>query len=625
MPAIRSKPKSTKKASTPSASKKTLSSPSKTPRQSSFDLKKFLQKGFTQDQAQQLHQTHGPNQLAEKPPPSNLTFFLAQFKNPLVLVLVIAGLITVFLADYTDTFVIGLAVAVNTILGFVQERRAFKSLAALKKVLTPQAWVTREGKRQKIDATTLVPGDVVHLYQGDKVPADGILVQTHDLTINEAILTGESLPVTKSSLEKSTLDLQLSTFRSDQPSEFVKALAQLSDIHSSKLASMGTIVIAGSAQMLVTQIGMATEMGQIAAGVGEHLEAPTPLELRLNQLAKWLTIGVIGLALFIFLFGLINNHPFQEMFTVSVALAVAAIPEGLVVALTVILAIGMQRILKKKAVVRKLVAAETLGSVTTVCMDKTGTLTKGQLQVVRAEFTNFRLGLRASVLANDLRDATELARWDWVRHQLRQLSSHKAGLGPQRLIDQHPRDDSIPFTTERRFLATRHGKEIFIVGAPELLLSWSGASQTKLNKATARIHSWGERGWRMIGFAYLKCSSVDRAETIFSHLKKNRHDLTKPRWLGVMAFADPIRPSVKKALQRAARAGIQVKIITGDYRGTAEAVMRELGLPVKKDQVIEGFELEKLTDEELTARIEDVVLFARTKPTQKLRIVKILK
>jgi Ca2+-transporting ATPase len=611
------------------------SRPSSVSRSAGHELKKYFSHGLTADQAHRLHQKFGPNQLQEKPPPSDLTFFLAQFKNPLVAVLVVAGLTTVFLSDFTDTLVIGLAVAVNTALGFIQERKAYKSLASLKKVLTPQAWVTRDDQRQKIDATTLVPGDLVHLYQGDKVPADGILITATGLTINEAVLTGESLPVTKSAVDKPLLRSLYITPRPDEEEKFAFNISEFlhQTTNNQKLISnfqvyMGTVVAAGSALMLVTRIGMDTEMGKIAAEVGEHLEAPTPLELRLSQLAKWLTISVIFLALFVFLFGILNQHQFKEMFTVSVALAVAAIPEGLVVALTVILAVGMQRILKNKAVVRKLVAAETLGSVTTVCVDKTGTLTQGQLQVIRTEFTRKKLGLRASVLANDLRDPTELARWDWARDQLRpatQSSSSASALGPQRLLDRYPRDDSIPFSVDHRFLATRHGKEIFLVGAPELLLAWSGASSAKLQTNRRRIESWGERGWRMIGFAYLKSSTPARARTLFSHLKAHRHGLIKPRWLGLMAFADPVRPGVKSALKRAAAAGIQVKVITGDYRGTAEAVLRQLDINIKKDQVIEGFELEKLTDAQLAARVKDLVLFARTLPTQKLRIVKCLK
>ncbi len=579
-------------------------------------IEDYLERGLSREAVVKRRAESGRNELEGKRPPTDWDFLVRQFKNPLVLVLVVAGLVTVWLQEFTDSAVIGLAVVVNTVLGFIQERNAQRGLEALQKVLTPRAMVRRDGEQQEMDARELVPGDVVLLYEGDKVPADGVVAEATDLLINEAILTGESVPVRK-------IGFELSKLKGFKEAEFNWGDWKPGNLETEAEAFMGTVVASGSGVMVVSKIGMHTEVGKIAKSLEEEQEGETPLEKRLSQLARWLTIGVMVAAIGVFGYGLASGRDPVEMFELSVALAVAAIPEGLVVALTAILAIGMQRILKHKALVRKLVAAETLGTVTVVCVDKTGTLTEGDLKVMEVDFTDEVLGMRAGALANDLRDGTELARWSWLRERARKKV--KGAVDPQVWVDEFPRDESIPFSTDARFLATRHKREVFVMGAPEVVLGWSQEKQESRVKSRERIEELGNKGRRMIGLAYFKARSIKETKEMFADLRDHKFAKVRLRWLGLMAYADPIREGVKTALRQAQEAGVEVKVITGDYRPTAEAVMKELGIDLPDGSVMEGFELEKLKEEVLQRRIKDVKLFARTRPQQKLRIVKALK
>jgi len=328
--------------------------------------KDFLKIGLDSAEARKRLEKFGLNELAKKKEFSSLKLFFSQFKSPLVYILVLAGLVTLFLQDFTDSAVIFAAVFINTALGFYQEQKAQNALSALRRLLAPKAKVIRDGKQQEIDANQLVPGDLAILTIGSRVPADGIVVEATDLSVNEAILTGESMPVGK----------KIAKLSNDQIANFENL--KIGKLENFRRAFMGTTVATGIAKMLVTKTGMGTEMGKIGKQVGEVEEEKTPLQIQLGKLAKILAIVVGVVTLLIFAFGELLGYEPLEMFTVSVAVAVAAIPEGLVVTLTVILALGMQRILKRKAIVRRLLAAETLGSVSIICADKTGTLTEGE-------------------------------------------------------------------------------------------------------------------------------------------------------------------------------------------------------------------------------------------------------
>ncbi len=546
--------------------------------------KSFIESGLASAEARERLQKFGPNQLAKKREFSSLKLFLFQFKSPLVYVLVFAGVVTLFLREFTDSIVIFAAVLLNTFLGFYQERKAQKSLAALRSLLAPKAKVIREGKQEEIAATEVVPGDLVVLTIGSRVPADGVLLEATDFSLNEAILTGESMPVDK------------------------KAAADSEKADKKNQAFMGTTVLTGIAKMEVTQTGMETEMGKIGKSLIEVEEEATPLQVQLEKLAKVIALVVGAITLLIFLLGELLGYQPVEMFTTSVAVAVAAIPEGLVVTLTVILALGMQRILKRKAVVRRLVAAETLGSVSVICADKTGTLTEGEMKVVKADFAEEELGVKGAILCNDMRDPLEVAMWDWAVEQK---------VDPKILQEKNPRLDEIPFSPKDKYIATLHPELLFISGAPEVILSLCEMKNSELKAWQEKFDEYGNKGYRLVGFGYKKMAG--------SKKKIEKADLKRCQWLGVLIYEDPVRVGVKPALKECQRAGIKVKVITGDYASTAVAVLKQLDFEVDPKQVVVGVELEKISERELRKKVSEIVLFARTTPEQKLKIVKALK
>lgn len=580
----------------------------------SFSISKIKTEGLSSDFAKKQLEEVGKNLLVGKKPPTTLYFLLKQFQNPLVLVLLIASGVTAMIGDYTDVIVILLAVMVNTALGFVQERKAFKSLDALKKVVTHETWVLRDGKKTKIDIGEVVPGDVVILYEGDKVPADGVIVEDNDLLADEALLTGESISVEKNECIKK--------ISSENLEDYLDKISKATKTKPVSTLFMGTTVVGGSGKMIVIRTGMNTEVGKIASHLDEHADIKTPLEKKLDHLARIITIGVIFLSAMIFLIGILLDKDIAEMFVTAVAIAVAAIPEGLVVGLTAILAIGMHRILQRKGLVKSLVAAETLGSVTTVCVDKTGTLTEGKMKVVETNLTDEELAYKASTLANDLKDPIEISRWQWA---LEISKEKKKLLSPEKLVTKEKRDAIIPFSVERRFLASRHGNIIYLSGAPEEMLLRSNVTIKAISEYQNLIEKWADKGRRLIGFAYIKCKDEDEAIKIFKKLKKDKVEKKKITWLGLMGFDDPIRSSVKQSIKVTKEAGIDVKVITGDFRTTAVAVMKKIGFKIGNDQILEGHELEKLSDSQLAQKVKKVDLFARTKPSQKLRIVQAMK
>ena len=550
------------------------------------------EKGLTSSEAKRKLESVGSNILPEKKPPSDLTIFISQIKSPLVFVLIFAGIVTFFLEDFSDSLIIGLAIFLNTILGFFQERRANNALSALKKLVHPATLVMRDGKRVEISIEEVVPGDLCVLGAGDKIPADGKLIFANRMFVSEAVLTGESLPVAKQ--------------KGDD-------------------AFMGTVITSGRGRLLVEKTGAGTEIGKIAQKLQETSEE-TPLRKQLSRFAKQLTWVVVLLTLFVFVAGIISGKNILEIFTTSVALAVSAIPEGLLVGLTVVLAIGMQRILKRKGLVRNLVSAETLGGVTTICMDKTGTLTEGAMRVVEVVGNETDIA-RQSVLANDLDDPIVTSAWEWAEKKLT-----NEDLGGKNLDDfqkQNPRIDSIPFSSKDRFFASLNAidgnKELFVNGAPEYLLSWSNLHKTEKKKIEKQIEQLTSKGYRLIAMA--KKRVPDGVKKISE--AKVRKDLS---WVGIIALSDPVREGVKDALKKARMAGVKIVVITGDYAQTATFVLSGLGLNVDKDMTILGDELTRMSEDMLLEKLKrfsdngsKVFLFARTTPEQKLKIVDALK
>ncbi len=531
---------------------------------------------------------YGLNKLPEKPLPSALVVFINQLKSPLVYVLLAAGLVTLLLRDFSDSLIIFIAVFLNTILGFFQERRASKALYALKRLIQPQAEVVRDGKRIKILAEELVPGDVCILNTGDKVPADGTLLDVSRIFISEAVLTGESLPLGKEVGDK---------------------------------VYMGTVVTSGRGIFLVDSTGKNTELGKIALQVQEFQE-DTPLRRQLVYFSRQLTILVFFLITFVFVIGLIVGKELLEIFTISVALAVSSIPEGLLVGLTVVLAIGMQKILKEKGLVKNLVSAETLGGVTTICIDKTGTLTQGQMQVTDVLGDEIMIA-KQSLIANDLDDPLLTTLWSWANKKLTNKDLNGASVDDY--LKKHGRIDSIPFSSVERYFASLNfaslGRKIlFVNGAPEFLLEWCNLSKEEKLKVKAEIDRLTTEGKRILGMAK---KEVDEGKKTIS-----KNDVKKDLvWVGMVAFSDPIRSGVKEAFEKVKKAKVKLIVITGDYAQTARSVLKNIGLEVKESQIVLGDDLEKLSLDSLREKLKknESLLFARTTPSQKLKIVKALK
>ncbi|MBU1500087.1 HAD-IC family P-type ATPase, partial [Patescibacteria group bacterium] len=391
--------------------------------------------GLTQKEAEKRLKTEGLNEIRRQKRVGDWQLMLAQIKSPLIYVLLGAMVITgPILKDLEDTVIIGMAVVFNTILGFFQERKANRALEALALVLTPKAKVKRDGQWQEIEAGQIVVGDLVRLEMGSKVPADGRVVKADALSCNEAVLTGEAAAVEKFSG---------SNTNSSPSRSGLKAVASRTDLSK---VFMGTVVASGIGEMIVEQTGSQTEFGRIAESLQETKEPATPLQRQINKLAKALTWIVVIVSLGVAGVGLSTGMGLQEIFPVAVALAVAAIPEGLAVALTVILAIGMQRILKQKALVRKLMAAETLGGVSVICCDKTGTLTEGKMRVVKALTDNEPLLRQAAAWCNDMRDPLEIAMMEWVRRDSDMVSQ----------LHSYTRLDSLPFDHKYNYIAVLH-------------------------------------------------------------------------------------------------------------------------------------------------------------------------
>lgn len=534
------------------------------------------EKGLTSTEIVERQEQYGLNILPEKGPPSKFYLFFSQLKSPLVYVLLASSVITFFIGEYANAFIILLAVAINTTLGFIQEYRTSNALAALKKFISDEATVIRSGSRVLINTGQIVPGDIVVLGQGDKIPADGKILSSNRLHINEAILTGESAAVEK--------------------------------VKDDGLY-MGTTVVSGQGVMQIEAIGTTTKMGKIAEEIQEEKEV-TPLQRQLKSFSKQLLIVIGVLVVVVFVVGLIHEFSLVEIFTTSVALAVSSIPEGLLVSLTVVLAVGMQKILKRRGLVRKLAAAETLGGVTVICVDKTGTLTQGQMEVADFIGNKEELAVQA-LLANDLDDPIVVSAFEWGKSVIGEPTPNL------------PRIDSIPFSSKERFFIclnkwTDEKNMIFVNGAPETLLQGTTLSENEKSKIYSAIDELTRQGKRVLGFAR-KEVSVDKQVLDYADAKS---DLI---WVGLLVFSDPVRAGVKEALEQARIAGIKIIVITGDYANTSEFVLSELEIPVSKNEIITGDQLALLSAEELTHHIKNTRLFARTTPDQKLLIVEALK
>lgn len=604
--------------------------------------------GLTPEQARQALARDGPNRLPELPSPAVWRRFVAQFRNLLMLVLLGAVLITALMDHWLDAGVILAVVLLNVSIGALQEGKAEKALQAIRHMLAPRARVLRGGQQQEIDAAGLVPGDVVLLASGDKVPADLRLLQQQNLHIDESALTGESVPV-----EKSLAPV------ADQ--------ASLGDRLC--MAYAGTMVTQGQAQAVVVATGAGTEMGRIGRLLAEVEPGQTPLVRQMAQMTRWLTLGILLAAGLLFVFGTwVRDLPASEMFMTAVGLAVAAIPEGLPAIMSITLAIGVQRMAQRHAVVRRLPAVETLGAVTVICTDKTGTLTRNEMtvqQVVLAERVVAVDGVgygpvgalhsngdhlqpaelyreapamlalaEAAALCNDASLQQTSTTWqiagDPTEGALLALAM-KAGVEPAELARERPRTGVIPFESEHRYMLTAHGPMLYLKGAPERVLGLCnqqriGELAVALDMAywQQAIDQQARAGRRVLALACKAVPEPGRHDA--------PHDLTAAVasedfvLLGLVGIIDPPREEAVRAVAACRRAGIRVKMITGDHAVTAIAIAGQLGMGTGTGpgEAVSGPEIEQQSDAALRQRVQEVDVFARASPEHKLRLVRAL-
>lgn len=603
-------------------------------------IKEIMQKlgtseeGLTDNEVSKRLQQYGLNKLVEEEKISRLKILLHQFASPLIYILLVAAVVTALLKEYIDTSVIMAVVALNAIIGYIQEYKAEQGVRALKKMLVSKARVLRNGKEKEIHSEQLVPGDVVLLASGTKVPADLRLLKTYELKVEEAMLTGESIPA-----EKST-----SPIREDN----------LTPGDQKNMTFMGTIVVSGRAKGVVVETGEKTVLGLIAEKVRETISIKTPLQDKLERFAKLIGIVIVGFSAIIFGVGLFHGAKVSEMFMVAVATAVSAIPEGLPVAVTIAMSIGVARMARRNAIIRKLPAVETLGSTTVICSDKTGTLTKNEMTVrlaydgdhiyditgsgyepkgeilhdkmsVKAEEKKKHLQvLRIGLLCNESNMYEEDGQYkvdgDPTEGALI-VSAMKAGLVPEEGKKHYPQIASIPFESERGYMATlhRHGgkKLIFVKGAPEKVLDMCTEPATgdgSRKKDILHIASnFAKEGIRVLAFAYKEASHDIEDLT--------HHDVESGlTFAGLQGMIDPPRPEAIEAVKGCKQAGIRTIMITGDHAVTAVSIAKKLGLSENDHEVITGKELETMSDEELFNKVKTVSVYARVSPQHKLRI-----
>jgi len=547
--------------------------------------------GLSENEAKSRLNKYGLNQLPSKPPTPDILLFLRQLKSPLVYVLLVAAFVTTLLGSFSDTLIISIAVLINTILGYYQERKAERALQSLRNFLHPTSTVIRNGKRQEIPVENLVIGDLVILVSGERVPADGEIIESHSLSVNEAILTGESSAVKKGKEYKGLKNL---------------------------LVYMGTTIVSGKGIMRIAKTGTSTEMGKIALQLKDAKNEDTPLQNKLSKLARTIAIIVVFIAVLIFVVGVLLGKGTLEMFTIGVAVAVAAIPEGLMVALTVILAIGMQRIFKRKALVRKLYAAETLGSVTLVASDKTGTLTMGKMSVSRTSFKSKVNALYAMHFANIHEDPLEYAMDNYVKDSSIDLDT-KLNIKSEKL-------DELPFDPERKYQAVivkdSETNKFYVSGAPEIVVSMCDLSAIGKKELLEEINNWGESGLRLVGLAYK--NTQDK--------KITNNSVESLNWAGLVGIEDQVRENVVGTLEQMNRSGIKFIMITGDYLPTAKAVWQKikskselLSRAYKHENYASGEDLKSWGHQDWEKKAKVTTVFARVSPSQKLQIVNQLK
>lgn len=585
------------------------------------ELSSDVTAGLNEAQVQESRNRFGENRLREKKKKTNMQRFADQFKDVMILILIAAAVISFVIAcmekdaeGFFEPALILLIVVLNAIMGVMQESKAEKALDALKGMSAPHARVIREGAERVIDADQLVPGDIIRLEAGDFVPADARLIASVSLKSEESALTGESVP-------------------SDKEADVViDENAALGD--RSNMVFSGCSITYGTATAIVTATGMNTEMGKIADLLDNEEEVQTPLQKKLAQLGKYLGILALAACAVVFVVGVANGIPAMEIFMTAVSLAVSAIPEGLPAIVTIVLSIGVQRMVKKNAIIRRLPAVETLGSASIICSDKTGTLTQNRMTLVKAYLdgmdkteevnsdnsAEIKKLLQYGTLCCDssvvfqngeeqhIGDPTETAII---------LAAHKNGMLQEELSRRYPRLGEIPFDSDRKLMTTIHrmdGKNIVIVkGAFDIMAARCIAGD--LEAARRITDEMSAAALRVLAVAYKEIQSVPDRITP----EELENGLT---FMGLVGMIDPPRPEAKAAVEVCRKAGIKPIMITGDHIVTASAIARELGIMQPGDRAVTGSELDSMTVAELDAQVEHISVYARVSPENKIRIVK---
>ncbi len=593
---------------------------------------KTSSKGLSQQEAEKRLEKYGLNEIKEEKKISPFQIFFNQFKSPLIYILLFAIIITLLIGEYTDSAIISIIVIVNAVLGFAQEYKAEKSIEALKKLTSLKATVVRDGKKQRILAKELVPGDIIILEEGEKIPADARLIEVISLETHESALTGESTPVAKEI----------------NPLKEKKSVAEQSNMIFS-----GTVITKGRGKAIVVRTGMGTEIGKIAEMMQSEKEKQTPLQLTLAKFGKLLGIAIIVISIIVFLTGLLRGNEIVEMFIAAIALAVAAIPEGLPAVVTITLALGVTRLVKKNALVRKLHSVETLGSTNVICTDKTGTLTKDEMTVKELFINNklikvtgqgysrkgifldskpddYELLLKVSALCNNATinhkeifgDPTETALL---------VCAAKANLFREELEQDFPRIHELPFDSERKMMTTIHknkGKEIaFVKGGPKQVIDNCSfyykdgkiirLTKSKKEEFLEKNREMASKALRVLAMAFRELPEKIKYST--ENIEKNLV------FVGFTGMIDPPRAEVKDAIELCRKAGIRVIMLTGDQRTTAKAIGIQIGLTNKDDKVITGMDIMDLSNKEFDNVVREVNVFARISPKDKIRIVDSLK
>ncbi|MBI2035145.1 MAG: HAD-IC family P-type ATPase [Candidatus Liptonbacteria bacterium] len=573
------------------------------------------QDGLNSNEAEARKKVFGPNILKEEKHFAQLRIFLRQFGSPLILILVFAGGLTIFLKDYKDAAVIFAAVIVNTLLGFYQESKAESAIKKLAAYIVRMVRVIRGGKEIKIGAEELVPGDMVRLNQGDQIPADCRLLYANDLLVDEAIITGESLPVSKTP-------------------EPVAVSAGLSDQNSMVFA--GTSITQGVAMAVVCRIGKATEIGKIAEMVSLAKGDTTPLQVAIKRFSFGAALILGMLILAVFSMGIYVGTPALEMLIISVAMAVGAVPEGLPIALTVILAVHVQRLSRRRGIIRKLLAAETLGSTSVILTDKTGTLTEAKMNLSKIISFDKNLSendlLALSLLNTNVLIENEEAspeHWELSGRALEialVLSAAKRNIFAGNIKKNVKILSEMPFNSKNKFSAVyfhrNKNHEVLFLGAPDVLLKRSShLANEKLEHDRGQeilelISEMAYGGERVLGVAIKKGNYMKD----FSFSDKNA--AIELNFLGLISFRDPVRAGIVGALKKVTEYGVKTVIVTGDHKGTAESVAREIGFELDRESVIDDGEFSSMSEEELKDRLPLIKVFARVSPEDKLKIAK---